>query len=76
MRKLFIVSIVFALPQKAVNGSQPAVDIQNAVGITPADSADDAYFKVLRKERIKYASHKVVTRVIIETSEIDLNISE
>lgn len=76
MRKLYIVSIVFALPQGALNGTPSNIDIQNSVGVTPADSADDAYYKVLRKERIKYPSHKIVTRVVIETNDVDLNITE
>ena len=73
MRKIYIVSIVFARMEKAINGTPPQVDLQNSVGITPAGSADEAYMKVLRKERLKFPQHKVAVRNVIETSEIDLN---
>lgn len=79
MEKIYIVSIVFAQKVQQLglkNGSSDTYDIQNTVGVTRAESADLAYTKVLRSERLKFPNHKIVCQVVIETNEIDLNISE
>lgn len=82
MSKIYIVSLVFTMvtpPKKGiVNGShaqQPDISIQNEVGICRAETADEAYAKIAGPARLKYPGHHITIRVVIETSEIDLNMA-
>lgn len=83
MKKVYIVSLVFTrvIPQQGIiNGSShkaaaPDISIQNEVGICHADSPDEAYEKISRTARLKYPGHHIAVKVVIETTEYDLNIN-
>lgn len=81
MKKVYIVSLVLTqvIAPKVLNGSHsgmPDISIQNEVGICRAQSPDEAYHIIGTRARIKYPDHKVAVRVVIETNEIDLNMTE
>lgn len=50
----------------------PDISIQNVVGVTSGDTAEDAYNKVARKAKLQHPDHNIVVKVVIEANAEDL----
>lgn len=69
--KKYIVSVVMTKVTKAAGGA-PDISLQNVVGVCSAGSPEEAYGKVSARARLQYPDHHIAVKVVVETTEADL----